>query len=810
MGNKQSSTSAWTTKVDRSTVSGVISGGQLASDPTSDVSSGRRSYNSGAGGIVQIGKVIRSGVGVYDCAVRIGSREIGCQVAGPVMAAAYGYSIASVPTEGSFVVVMLPSMNAMRGFVLGILPLGWMVAPNDASKLNLPSVYDSEDKAGYGHYAAFTNRIVDSSTYSAKIASPNNRPSDILQGEFGFINEHSCGFFGGVFSANIYGGAATIKVSRIDDMIRVRSENYERWSDESVLNEYNDWAYLTSEEQTFSYQGERLGDKGLTASGPIIGSAAAPAIVHPRMLEFKGALGVAETKFVQRPEQNRITKDSKEKKPEDEGVFSSHTSEAGELMCRSAGGLSFERYDRIPIVRRIRKPYDPEGDKEVEHKPIKPFKHNDEDPAFRPLELFDALAWEQKGVYQRFDEQKKDYRTQEEQEIKTPSDTNFDPPGSSSDMQKNEKRRCGIYLEQNGGITIRDAWGSEISLVGGNIYLNAPGSIVMTANRSIVSFANDSNVMKSKKIAAIESMKYVEMRGVSYVNIQGGYTGGSGGVLIESFGEDDIVSSPPGAGHDTGTKIRGITLKSGSGLNFRAKNMRATVDKDVLVGCGEKGERNGRVIVSGGEFHVISEKSFHAGTEKAAFYVQDDKIFGLSDGGVTFGTKGAVNLIQDTDKIPVISWVKAKSGVDGPVVERELKKVSDLYEATDPKEIVKNYAWEDYDERICSQLGKSYQYEAHKSLDLRGGKFRMYLPYWHTMKNDGNELLADANPEPWTEYKYPVYGNMAWPGKESIDGGETAFLEKSVNLNNQYSVKRDALKDSTPVQVDSFINRFRV
>ena len=596
----------WTALRGLNTLAGVAHGGDLLADPTSDILDGRRNHLAGAGGVIQLGQVIRSGVGSYDCAVRINGREVACQIVSNIISPTYGYSLGFVPPEGQRVLVVLPSRNSSRGWVIGCVPFGVCVTPSKDSTIVAPTMYSSST-SGYGHYNAFTAPMK-SETYTVRTLSTNNRPPDLLSGEFSLLNENNCGLIGGTLSATLMGGGASIRVSKIEDLVRIRSTNYEKWTDGVTAGEYNDWAYITEEEQFFSYQGERLGDKGLTASGPIIGSAAVPVIVHPRILEFKGALGVAETKFVQRPEQNRITKDSKEKKPEDEGVFSSHTSEAGELMCRSAGGLSFERYDRIPIVRRIRKPYDPEGDKEVEHKPIKPFKHNDEDPAFRPLELFDALAWEQKGVYQRFDEQKKDYRTQEEQEIKTPSDTNFDPPGSSSDMQKNEKRRCGIYLEQNGGITIRDAWGSEISLVGGNIYLNAPGSIVMTANRSIVSFANDSNVMKSKKIAAIESMNYVEMRGVSYVNIQGGYTGGNGGVLIESFGEDDTVASPPGAGHDTGTKIHGITLKSGSGLNFRAKNMRATVDKDVLVGCGEKGERDGRVIVSGGEFHVISER----------------------------------------------------------------------------------------------------------------------------------------------------------------------------------------------------------
>ena len=795
----------WTLQRTISTTAGVVAGTDLMSDPTSDISGGRRNSLSGSGGVVQTGIIIRSGVGGYDCAVRIGGREIGCQIASNIMAPTYGYSMGFVPPEGSRVVVVLPSRSALRGIVVGVIPLGWMVTPNTKKKQKVPLLF-SRVSAGYSHYGAFSTPV-SNEKYSSKVTSPNNRPPDVLHGEMVLKNENSCGFFGGVFSGNMSGGGAFIKTSRIDDLVRVRSANYERWSDETSLNEYNDWAYLSSEEMTFSYQGERMGDKGLTTIGPIVGSSVVPVITHPRIKKFSGALASAETKIVERPEQSRITKDTRSKKQEDEGVFLSHVGEAGELIYRSAGGLSIERYDRIPSVRRIRKPYDPEGDKEVKREPIKPFNHDKEDPAFGPLELFDALAWEQKGVYQRFDEQEKDFKTQEEQDIKTPQDSNNDPAGSSSNMQQNAKKRCGIYLGQNGGITIRDAWGSEISLVGGNIYLSAPGSIVMTANKSIVSLAKDANVVKSKNIVALESMKYTEIRGVSYVNIHGGYTGGNGGVLIESFGTVDATNSPKGKGHDPSTQIHGITLKSESGVNFKAAKLRATVDEHIAIGCGKEGKRDGKILLSSGDFAAVMEHSAILSTEKSALSVQESNTTLVSEGNISLLAKGNIGMIHKTEKalVPIETDSKTKP------VDPALNKIKTKYNELDPKEIVKPYTWNDYKEKICSQLGKSTQYKSNSSLDLKGGKFRMYSPYWHTMKNDGNEFVKSASPEPWPEYRYPVYDNMAWPGKESWDGGEFVVLEKSVNLvGGHYSKKRDALSDSTKVKAKNFKDYFRV
>ena len=516
-----------------STISGVVAGTDMPSDPTSDVSSGKGVHDAGLGGVVQVGVVIRSGVGGYDCSVRIGGTEIGCQIASNIMSPTYGYSMGFVPPEGSMVVVVLPSRNARRGVVVGAVPLGWTSTPNMPVRQEIPPLYSAR-KAGYGHYSAFQSPMLDE-TYSSKVASPNNRPADVLQGEVYLQNEHSCGFFGGSLSGNLHGGGALVKVSRIEDLVRIRSANYERWSDGTVSGDYNDLAYITEEEQSFSYQGERLGDKGLVPGEPVVVGDSTPVIPHPRIKRFVGALGSVCTTIVERPEQTRISKALRDRKTDDEGVLSSHVGEDGSVMVRSAGGMSFERYDRIPSVRRVRKPYDPEGDSEVRHEPVRPFEHG-EDEALLPLELFDELAWDQKGAYQRFDEHEKDFRTQEEKDLKVPGDSNRDPSGSTSSMARNDGRRCGVYLAQNGGIVIRDAWGSEISMVGGDIYINDPGSVITTANRSIVSFANDTNAVKARRIAAVESMEVAEIRGARYANIQGGCDEKGGGVLVESFG----------------------------------------------------------------------------------------------------------------------------------------------------------------------------------------------------------------------------------------------------------------------------------
>lgn len=796
--------SDWTLDRTISTAAGVVAGTDLPSDPTSDIPVGRRNALSGSGGIVQTGVVIRSGVGSYDCAVRIGGREIGCQISSGIMSPTYGYSLGFIPPEGSRVVVVLPSRSALRGIVVGFIPLGWMVTPGKKGKDGAPLLY-SRASAGYSHYGAFTNPISDAK-YSSKVSSPNNRPPDVLHGEVLLQNEHSCGFFGGVLSGNLLGSGAFFRASKIDGMARIRSANYERWSDGTTEADYNDLAYISEERQFFSYQGERLGDSGLVSSSPLSADNL-PVIPHPRIKEFIGALASVETKIVERPDTARIAASGRDGVPKDEGVLSSHVGEAGEVLFRSAGGLSIERYDRIPSIRRIRKPYDPEGDRDVVRHPITPFLH-DSDPGCRPLELFDAIAWRQKAVYQRFDEQEKDFRTQEEKDIGTPRNGNTDPSGSWSDMEASKGRRCGIYLEQNGGITIRDAWGSEISLVGGNIYISTPGSIISTANKSVVSMANDTNVMKSKGIAAVESLKYAEIRGASYVNVQGGYSGGDGGVLIESFGKDDATVSREGSGHGEGTRIRGITLKSGSGVNVKAANLRATVDESVVVGCGEDGARTGKVIVTCGEILAAVDESATVAAKSASVSVGYDKVSAYSEGGTSILSKGGVQLVRDGDM--VISGITTKVEEASSNTDSLARRTTDVYEYLNPKSVLEPYSWDGFRKNVCSQLGTSEQYGATGRINQSIGKFRLYQPYWQVMKEAGSDLLSGSDPEEWPEEKYPVYGNYAWPGMKAWDDGELVTLKKSVNLDGGYSKRRDELSDEVKLDIVSFGDHLKV
>lgn len=783
----------WTLQRTISTTSGVVAGTDLPSDPTSDAGQGRRNALAGAGGVVQIGIVVRSGVGIYDCGVRIGGREIGCQVAMNVMSPSYGYSFGFVPPEGTRVIVVLASRSAPRGFIVGILPLGWMVTPATTSPHRISMMY-AKSKAGFSHYGAFETPPKDEK-YSAKVASPNNRPADALHGEASLTNEHSCGFFGGTFSASIMGGGSFVRVSRIDEMIRMRSANYSRWSDHVSELEGNDWAYVSGERCEYSYQGERLGDKGLVATSPITAEKH-PVVPHPRVKSFSGALAATRTEIVERPEQDRIENGAADRKPKDEAVLSSHVGEDGQTVVRTAGGIAIERYDRIPSVRRVRQPWDPEGDRNPKHEPIKPFRHDPGNVGVHPLELFDAIAWEQKGMYQRFDEHEKDFKTQEEQEIESPGDGNRDPAGSSSNMSANKRRRAGVYVGQDGSLVLRDAYGSELVFAGGNAYINVPGSIVLTANKSIVSLARESNVMKAKEIAAVESMKFTEIRGVKYTNIQGGSSNDPGGVLIESFGEDDVTTSPEGAGHTDGVKIRGVTLKAESGINFHGAKLRASIDERVSIGCGMNGERDGEVYISTGRVGIAAKDKIVAGTEKAAMFVQGDQFVVGADKDVVIGSKGGLALIKNTNRAIVAPDQKLKKSPVASIVENAGKS----YTGLNPKDITKPYSWDEFASVIMSQLGRSAQYKSEKAIDLQKTGFVMYSPYWHTMKRDGNELLSDANPEKWDEREHKVYGNCAWPGVEAYSG-KFAVLEKSVNLKDGYSRKRNELKDSSNVKM---------
>jgi hypothetical protein len=91
-----------------------------------------------------------------------------------------------------------------------------------------------------------------------------------------------------------------------------------------------------------------------------------------------------------------------------------------------------------------------------------------------------------------------------------------------------------LALQDDGSIVIRDAWGSEIRLVGGNIELRAAGDIRLLAGRSVVAFGAYDVVLRAHNAIDLSSA-HGDVRLQAEYNVMGlAGNSGCGGFVFES------------------------------------------------------------------------------------------------------------------------------------------------------------------------------------------------------------------------------------------------------------------------------------
>jgi len=148
------------------------------------------------------------------------------------------------------------------------------------------------------------------------------------------------------------------------------------------------------------------------------------------------------------------------------------------------------------------------------------------------------------------------------------------------------KGRAGVFMTDDGGIVMRDAYGGSIRMTGGNIYLDCPGDIIEMPGRDKVVMAGRTATLQAKGDTEIVSTTgATRIKADTQLSMMGGASG-LGGVIIESKAiaaePTEEGSAIPGEG--SGTSSGGIVVKSPSYISVETPVLGVTAETTTIMG----------------------------------------------------------------------------------------------------------------------------------------------------------------------------------------------------------------------------------
>jgi hypothetical protein len=534
-----------------------------------------------------------------------------------------------------------------------------------------------------------------------------------------------------------------------------------------------------------------------------------------------------------------------EGQPKEEGVFRETTDPSGQHRVSAAGMLVLERTGRIPVP--VRRAYPTDKDHDVESPEVlEPFEHNDDDPGNRQLELFDRQAYDLKNQYARAEglgTYEPDYDVPEEEELK-PLQDKYDPKMDGNEtvkLTKFDKRRAGVYLGEDGSVIIRDAWGSEIVMLGGNIQLSCAGNVMTMPGQSALTIAGDDIVQKAQNSVDIHASEHdIRLSAARNMEIIGGADEKKyqGGVIIESRGKSVGPSQNCNYGEDA--RLSGITFKSkNQSIVLDGKHVNVRAGKDMRLISGQ-GDIDGNISIAAKNIRSIAKTTIIAGCKnegsdlnntlaKVATGLENTDEYGF--GGfdteqlsAVVVSKKSVMTVGDSIGLFAAKSLAATKGSKFPVP-------MDWVEVENVAEIVRRYVSESLEDMqtekdasagfprkvlddIMFGFRNSIQCRTDNSWFIGGsGYFKLFEPAWvqvmkvyETLKNGG----VDSKPY---EEKPEWSNGRPFPGEEAEDSGLYAQLSglQPQNLTSDgFNKKRKEVESESDIEEVSLKGGYQI
>lgn len=759
------------------------------SDPTCD-------HLAGLGGTPSVvrGSVIRAGLGSYDCEVEIeDGQTIVCSALAPCLNDLYGASQACLPTPGSTVLVFVPAVGlskrrVVRGVILGVVPENLPAGASPTGEQTVRKTGGTEFSEGGVSQNGESGpaQIMQDRKFPYKGEFQCGRPHDLVPGEYAMLNRAGAGLVLGALSTEIRGsGLSSLRLSQLDDQVRLTSGHFNHVSAAGASEIYNDEGYISIETGVSLYHSERLGVKngqpGLTLQKIDVKSKlGVDSGVHPlkplqtakrRFYSYRGYLGDVINTFVSEPDPNTDV-EAMDSGSVDRGLFHSHVGAEGRFTVRSAAGILLERYDRIPVPKRTHYAWDPSGAKAGSTTPEekKGFQIPLDYPMAAGAAIADLAAWWNHLSYARFRQFGGDFRIPQQKELKCPDDKYDEIGKGTEEFQRYDRRHSYIGLTPDGGIVLRDAWGSEIVMADGRITISSASTIEIRSGESVVTLAGKDVVQKAYGSVDITATKK-DVRLKAEGNLQA--VSETKGILLQSKAKSDGKPDWSKAGEDlqsTGVVIKADT--SSVALVGRTAVMQGTQGVHVAA-FDEKGKPSGQVVLSGAQImgasasNVIFTANGKSGVvvsdQSAALVAPSVVLVGGQSAGVGAGDKFLVG-------IPV----------DAPSMYSTL--VSVCKNAT--QTYLNSTEWlNPFPPTAFSEIAFGYrttkQYGTDRPSGLTAKVFSVYQPAWVNLAGKDRPWMGSLKAKAWDEGK-DGRSEMPWPGKDAGSAYLT-FKERNVD-----------------------------
>lgn len=720
------------------------------------------------------GTVTRSTPGTYDYIVSVpGRARLVCRQVESALAKPLGVSNINMLLENTPVLVWVPAADSNFGFILGAVP-SIVQGKQQIEKIRtsplLMHLLNPESGASLWSEPAYNEPQSDSRNRDKLIAN-NQRLGDVLPGDWAQQNLYGVltGIFGMVATMRA-SDRAKLEVHVLDDLVRMVSNQFQHLSSLGELHIYNDGGLVSFEFAGSGHDLEVAGVDEYTDEGIFqqqnrddqylqadFGLAEAGQTLKRRCQLFVGALSDLFQMFIAKPQPGTETYENESKL---QGLFHAQVDSSGALRVTAANGVSLRRADRIPVPKKIKEPWDPSGarpeDDDFELDEKKPFEYDPDHPFGRNLQLYDGDEWLLGQAYRMFDKLDGDWYTPEKSELNVPDDE-YDTIGKATEhFGEYDERQAGVFVEADGSVVIRDAWGSEVYMRGGNIVISCPGDLMSQSGGSVVQLGGRDVVVKARKSVDITATDN-DVRLKAQKNMHA-YSA-EGGILLETDSANTGHGFTDGAqGEDVGSS--GITLKASDSRVFlwgsivHLASTARTFIESIAASMGQ-------IIMSAGSIIQSARRISAVGSEGGSS-LELGSTAQLSGRSVSVQGSGGVGIYRGDRVLVPLKWEE----IDTNPAERALDAAAEQYD-----EYVTNDGWlgaynESGREPIEFTFRTDTQYGTDQATetDPQATDFQLYQTPWQFLASIGYPLISGGTDQ-WQEIE--VNDTYPWPGREN-------------------------------------------